>query len=977
MKIMPALSRERQLRVCGWLAASLMAASTLGAQTAAPRIRSEINISVLTQLQGSRHPLALPEFDAGRVPADTKLTGMSISFKLSAAQQADLDALIAAQQNPASGLFHQWLTPDQYAARFGMAQADLDKVQNWLLQQGFTVDWVARSRNMIRFSGTVSQAERAFSTEMHYYNAEGSRHFAPSSDLQIPSALAPVVLAVRNLDNFRPKAQVVVHKDVQPRASFTSGSSGNHYFAPGDIVTAYDVQKLYNPGGFTGTGQTIAIAGQSAIAVTDIENFQSAAGLNKKDPTQVLVPGTGAAATCSNDETESDLDLEWSGAMAPGVNIIFVYVGGPCLTSTASIWDSIQYAVDEKLANIISVSYGACEPLLGTFSLESTFSQAVAQGQTIVAASGDQGSTACFVENPPKTGDPSLTIQEELAVNYPASSPNVTGVGGTEISAANDATGAGTYWNYTSGTDIIASAKSYIPEVAWNDDSSSGGIGATGGGVSTLFAKPTWQRTLTPADGHRDVPDISLYASGGYPGYLYCTSDSSSWSTGQVGSCTNGFRDSSSSGLLTVAGGTSFAAPIFSGMMALINEKAGYNTGSGGNINPMLYGLATSGGAYSAGTIFHDTPSGSNNNCSAAGSTYCSSSGNTSYVTAAGYDLVTGLGSIDLNNLATAWTASTSALVGTATTISASNPAPAANASDTFTITVVAASGTTTPTGTVTLQIDGGTAHSGTTTTATLSASNTAGTATATYQTSFTTAGAHQVIAQYPGDANFAASSGVVSVNVGGTSSGKGSFSISASPSSLNVAQGSSGNETITIVPTGGYTGTVLLTLNSSDNNSLANLCYGFTTTLNNGDGSVIITGTSAVTTNLNFNTLPSSCGLVVPNKGNPQMRRLGDIKTAKNNSPNPAPMAIAFAGLLLIGFMGRYSRKFSALAVLAVLLAVGITVTACGGGGGGGGGTTVTPDPPKGTYTISVTAQDSASSTIPTATTNFTFVIQ
>jgi subtilase family serine protease len=885
-----------------------------------------------------------------------------------------VDALIAAQQNPESPLFHQWITPDQYAARFGMAQADLDKVQNWLLQQGFSVDWVARSRNMIRFSGSVSQVERAFSTEMHYFNAQGERHFAPSTDLQIPSALAPVVLAVRNLDNFRPKPQVVVHKDVQPRASFTSGSSGNHYFAPGDIVTTYDVQKLYNPGGFTGTGQSIAIAGQSAIAVTDIENFQGAAGLNIKDPTQVLVPGTGAAATYSNDETESDLDLEWSGAMAPGANIIFVFSGS---SSTASIWDAIQYAVDEKLANIISISYGGCEPLLGTFSLETTFSQAVAQGQTIVAASGDQGSTACFVENPPKTGDPSLTIQEELAVNYPASSPNVTAVGGTEISAANDASGAGTYWNYTSGTDIIASAKSYIPEVAWNDDSSTSGLGATGGGVSTLFAKPTWQGTLTPADGHRDVPDISLYASGGYPGYLYCTSDSSSWSTGQVGSCTNGFRDSSSSGLLTVAGGTSFAAPIFAGMLALVNQQAGYITGSG-NINPMLYKLATSGGAYSAGTIFHDTPSGSNNNCSAAGSTYCAGSGMSSYATAAGYDLVTGLGSIDLGNLASAWTASTSALVGTSTTISASNPAPAANASDTFTITVVAAGGAATPTGSVTLQIDGGTAHSGTTTTATLAASNTPGTATATYATSFTTAGAHQIVAQYPGDANFAASTGVVSVNVGGTSSGKGSFSVSASPSSLSVAQGSSGNETINIVPTGGYTGTVLLTLgaSSADSAALTNLCYSFATTLNNGDGSVTVTGTSTVPTTLNFNTLPSSCGLAVPNKGSPQMRRLGGIKTAKNNSPNPAPMAIAFAGLLLIGFMGRYSRKLSALAGLAVLLAVGITVTACGGGGGGGG-TTVTPDPPKGTYTITVTAQDSASSTIPTATTSFTFVIQ
>jgi subtilase family serine protease len=970
MKTMPALLQQKWLRGCGlrafgWFAACAMAASTLGAQSAASRISSEINSSEISPMQGSRHPLAQPEFDAGRVPANMRLTGMTIAFNLSAAQKADLEALMAAQKNPASPLFHQWITPDQYAARFGMAQADLDKVQNWLLQQGFSVDWVARSRNMIRFSGTVSQAERAFSTEMHYYNAEGTRHLAPSTNLQIPSALAPVVLAVRGLDDFKPKAQVVVHRDVRPRASFTSGQTGNVYFSPGDIATAYDVTPLYNPGGFNGAGQSIAVVGQSAVILSDIEAFQSAASLPIKDPTLVLVPASGAPTIYSNDETESDLDLEWAGAMAPGADIFFVYTGDS--QNSNGTFDAISYAIDQKIADIVSVSYGACEPTLNGFSLESSFMQASVQGQTVVAASGDQGSTACYVS--PTTTNPTQAIQQELAVSYPASSPNVTAVGGTEIQAidgVDPSTGTkganySTYWNSTSGTDIVASLKQYIPEVAWNDDSSAGGLSATGGGKSTIFlTKPTWQAALTPNDGVRDVPDISFYASGGFPGYLYCTSDTTSWSTQQQGSCDSGFRDSVS-GLLTVAGGTSFAAPIFAGMLALINQKAGYTTGSG-EINSTLYSLATSGGAYSAGTLFHDVTTG-NNECT-AGSTYCSAAGAGSYSAGTGYDLVTGLGSIDAANLAAAWATrfpNASPLVATVTTVVPANATPTVSTSDSFTITVKTAAGAPVTTGTVSLVVDGGTPTAG-------NALDQNGQY--VYSTSFSSVGTHQVIAHYSGDGSNGASTGVGSVYIGGT------FKLTSSPSPLNVTQGSSGIETITITPAGGYTGTVLLTLATSSSSALANLCVTAPSGPA-GTGSVAVT-TGAAQVQLTFNTLPSSCGMAIPNKGNPQLRSPGNGRNTRSSGKNPAPIAMAFAGLLLIGFMGRYARRFSTLAGLVALLAIGISLTACGGGGGGGGGgTTVTPDPPKGTYTVMVSGTDSVSAAIPASTTTFTFVIQ
>jgi subtilase family serine protease len=247
---MLALSRQRRFWLCGWLAACAMVATPLGAQSIAPRIDSPVINSERAILTGSLHPMAKAEFDAGRVPAATKLSGISIYFNHSAEQEADLDTLVAAQQNPASHLYHQWLTPDQFAARFGLADSDLDTVKSWLQQQRFSIDSVARSRNMIRFSGTASQVEQAFSTQMHYYNVGGARHMAPSTELSVPKALASVVLAVGNLNDFRPKPMHVAPAN----RDFTSSQSGDVFFAPGDIATAYDIKPLYQAGD-TGAGQ--------------------------------------------------------------------------------------------------------------------------------------------------------------------------------------------------------------------------------------------------------------------------------------------------------------------------------------------------------------------------------------------------------------------------------------------------------------------------------------------------------------------------------------------------------------------------------------------------------------------------------------------------------------------------------------------------------------------------------------------------
>jgi subtilase family serine protease len=979
MKTKTANLQRKFLWVCGLVAACSLTVLSAGAQAPASRIAAEIASGQQSTLKNSLHPLAQAQFDAGRMAEDTRLNGISIFFNRTTAQEASLKALIAAQQNPASPLYHQWLNPDQFAALFGMSDADLSKVESWLEQQGFSIDSVARSKNAIHFSGTVRQVEQAFSTEMHNYRVEGVEHFAPSTALSVPSAIAPTVLIVQNLDNFRPQAHVLLKKNMHAKANFTGAGSTNSsnqiiFFAPGDIKTAYDITPLYGAS-VTGSGQSITIIGQSAVQQADLTNFQNAAGLAANTPTLFLVPNSGnSTVEADGDEAESDLDLEWSDAIAPGATINFVYVGN---NQNYSAFDSIQYAIDEKIGTIISSSYGECEAYLpqatlgdGTTlvepALETAFEQATTQGQTVMAAAGDTGSEDCNVYQGPGTGTTLTATDTTLAVDYPASSPYVTGMGGTEISNANSAysTVGGGYWDADSGTsDIVNSVLQYIPEMAWNDDSSQYGLSSTGGGASTLFTKPSWQTGVPgiPSDGQRDVPDLALYASPNVPGFLFCSSDTSAWEQGQESSCSSGFEDSLT-GDLTGAGGTSFDGPIFSGMLALINEKQNYTTGQG-LINPTLYTLASNSATYA--TAFHDITTG-NNDCS-AGSTWCGSESG-GFSAGVGYDQVSGLGSVDASVLAGVWPANSSTgptPIATTTSITASNSAPNVNTADTFTVTVAAASGT--PTGSVTLTVD-----TNAPVTETLSSNGTY-----VYTYTFTTAGSHTILAAYVADSTYAASTGSVTVNVATVSSGKGTITLAATPSTLTVAQGSSGSETVTVTPGSGYTGTVDLNFDTSNDSALQNLCYNWTNINSAGDGTVAITGTAAGTSTLTLDANAADCAssAAIQKSGKHALRMLHARNTAanaaKSSGGNPLPLGVAFAGLLLAGFMGRSSRKLRGLAGLIVLASVGLAVSACGGG------VTTTPysNPPTGTYTVTVSGQDSAGAITATPVT-FTFVI-
>jgi hypothetical protein len=788
------------------------------------RISNAIESSNMEPMRGTVHPLARPEFEQGTVDSAKALQGMKVDFKRTEAQEADLQSLLQAQQTPGSADYHKWLTPAQFGQRFGMSASDLASVSAWLQQEGFTVTGVSQSRNSISFSGNVADAERAFQTQIHNYVVNGETHFANSTQISLPAALAGIVSNVRGLDNFRLKPRVQPAKSRAVAAHFTSGVTGLHLLAPGDIATIYDLNPLYSAGN-TGKGVTIAVIGQTAIVPADITDFRAAAGLSVNDPTVFSVPGSpiqsATDGASSGDLAETDLDLEWSGGVAPDASIVLV--------NSSDVFTSLEYAIQNQINSItipiISLSYGGCEANQSTGTvteLEADLAQANTQGQTVFLASGDTGAADC--DNNPTTPIQSATLG--LAVDYPGSSAYVTDVGGTEFmgdgTIASPQNGAGTYWNATSGgsvsNDLVTSAKSYIPEMTWNDTSYSisqqGGFSATGGGVSQLFNKPSWQTGVAgiPADGKRDVPDISFDASPNHDSYLYCTQVNTVGSpTTFVSSCqANSFRlsdpgQSDDTNFVSLAGGTSFAAPELAGILAVIEQKLG-TTGGLGNINPALYTLAANADSYAA--AFHDVTTGNNQVPCTNGSPNCATSGSNNvigYVAGTGYDQVTGLGSVDANNLATAF-ATSKFLVATATTLAFSPASPLTGTPITFTAAVKPRTGTTALSGPVTFTVDATPAAPGSALTAGVS----------TYTTTLSAGGPHTVTAFYAGDAGSFSSTATTTVNVMATGTAATTTTVTANPTSLALSGALALTATVNSTTPGTLGGIVTFTIGST-----------------------------------------------------------------------------------------------------------------------------------------------------------------
>jgi subtilase family serine protease len=570
------------------------------------RITSHVDNTRRSTLKGHVHPLALAANDQGRANASFQIPRVTLVLRPSDAQQANLNQLLAAQQDPTSPNYHKWLTPEEYADRFGVSQNDIDQMTTWLQAQNLNIVNVARARNSMSFSGSAGAVEQAFGTRIDRYSVDGELHFANATNPTIPAAFQSVVRSIHGLNDFRmkPKSRPV-------QAEYTSLTSTAHYLAPDDISTIYNVRSLYNSG-IDGTDMKLVVVGQTRVNLSDLQQFRTYFNLPANDPQTILVPGTRDPGTVRGDLEEADLDLEWAGAIARNASILYVYA--------RDVMDAVQYAIDQNLAPVLSMSYGQCETLTTTAdaaTLQSWAQQANAQGMSWFAASGDSGGADCY--------DGSSRSPAGLSVDLPAAIPEVTGVGGTQLSES-----GGSYWN--SSNDLNhASAMSYIPEVAWND-STTGSPSSTGGGASTFFGKPAWQVGAGVPDADaRAVPDVSLPASPSHDGYLFFTS-----------------------GKMQVVGGTSAGAPTFAAIALLLNQylvSNGAQAAPGlGNMNPRLYSLAAANSS-----AFHDVTSGNNLITACSGRQRVCNSDPVGFSAGAGYDQVTGLGSVDAYNLITGW----------------------------------------------------------------------------------------------------------------------------------------------------------------------------------------------------------------------------------------------------------------------------------------------------------------------------------
>ena len=736
------------MTISWWTASSrLLAVSSLfwldSAAVAAQRdrIRGPVDDHQTAILRGNIHRRARPENDRGALDSSTLIHGVKLVLGQTKQQTSDLEQLLEAQRDPSSPDYRNWLSPDQFAERFGASENDIAKLRSWLESHGLVVDEVARARNWIAFSGNAGQIAPVFRTELHRFEVDGEKHFANAAAPSIPASLAGLVVAIRGLDDFHPRPRKA---SIRTDPEFNA-TNGNHYVAPDDLATIYNIQALYQAG-YDGLGQKIVIAGQTGIRLPDIRGFRASFNLPAKDP-QLVLAGTDPGSNL-NDQIEADLDLEWAGAVARNATIIYVY--------SHDVFDSVQYAIDQNLAPVISVSYGGCETWAPA-TYRTMAQQANAEGITWLNASGDSGPFGCDNGAKIATNPPSTT--------FPADIPEVTAVGGTEFNEA-----GGTYWTNRNNSNL-ASAISWIPEKAWNDSSPANGLAAGGGGVSKLYTKPWWQTGPgVPNDQARDVPDISLNASGAHDAYVIFA---------------NG-------GMMGI-GGTSAATPAFAGIVALLNQylvATGAISNPGlANLNPSLYSLA-----QNVPDAFHDIIAGDIIVPCAAGVTGCTS-GSFGYKAGPGYDLATGLGSVDAWKLVTKWTALPPS-VGTTLTVSA-NPASIPPGSATqLTAIVSVVSGANTPAGSVAFTL-------GSTPLGSVPVTGSGVTATATLQLkgSLLSVGANTITAAYSGAGGFSNSSASTTITVSAQTIFT-SITVAANPASL--AQTASTTLTALVKPASG-----------------------------------------------------------------------------------------------------------------------------------------------------------------------------
>ena len=674
-------------------------------------------------MQGNTHPEAIPAFDLGRVNDDLPLEHLLLQLRRSPEQEQALHRLLTDLYDPNSERYHQWIGPTAFGQAFGVAQEDIATLRGWLESHGLRVNAVYPSGMVMDISATAGQLTETFHAEMHLYSRRGrvpKVHMANATDPLVPSALAAVVVGIVSLHDFRPHPMIHnvsavrrngvrggwMRVDTSPAFSFPYQGREQYVVGPQDFATIYNVRPLWMQSShITGRGESIAVVEDSNMLKSDWITFRAAFGLASFGGTlsQVHPAPPSGANNCSNpgrngDESEAALDAEWASAVAPGASIVLA-----SCANTATTFGGLIAA--QNLLNsptpppIISMSYGACESDLGAAGNAAyyhTWQQAAAEGVSVFVATGDSGAAGC---------DAGSYATRGIAASGFASTPYNVAVGGTDFQDFIEGS-IGAYWTAANRTGL-ESARSYIPEIPWNDSCASNllaqhlgypsgtafcqskaarpdfiDIAAGSGGPSAVYVKPAWQAGVIGirGDGKRDVPDVSLFAADGLYAHalLFCMSDT------QFGGIPCIYT-SPTDAVLNSAGGTSFVAPAFAGIQALVNQRTGRRWG---NPNPVLYKLAaaeygsqvqpnvrnlavcnaTNGVTIGKTCVFQDVTRGSNavvckgnRNCfRPAGDIYgvlSSSSAvlGAAYTSGTGWDFATGLGSVNVTNLVTKW----------------------------------------------------------------------------------------------------------------------------------------------------------------------------------------------------------------------------------------------------------------------------------------------------------------------------------
>jgi subtilase family serine protease len=975
----------------GILAGVLLSCAALAAQnsTIVPRITTDVDESSLTTLKGNVPHRAQAQYDQGETSASTQLTHMRLVLSRTSEQQAALDQYLAQLQDKSSPNYHKWLTPEQFGKLYGPADSDVAALVAWLESHGFQVEPISAGRTNIAFSGSVSQVEEAFHTSIHSFQVNDAQFTSNTTDPQIPTALAGVVKGVAHLNTIRPRPHAVrgtpghinsqtnrmePASDVsanKPRAGLTDTSGGDFlYIVPADAATIYDTPNAFNVNNtsgtsYTGAGVKIGIGGDATIIASIVGTYRSTF-LGSAYATNPTLNYCTSSSSCSStatgsgwttnagDADEAYLDTELSAGLAPGASIYYY--------ASTDLTTGIEAALEANLVDIFSLSFGECEADMGSDNalINGYWEQAATLGIAVTVSSGDSGSAGC-------DGDATNTTiaKDGLSVSGYASTPYNIAVGGTDFYALENSFTSYVSATLGSSSTYYRTVLSHIPESIWNDsvvsdtNSLSENVPETGkyasivagsGGVSKKYNRPAWQTDTSTVDssGMRDLPDVSLMSGNGYDSATWLVCDDSTYegATLNCSNITDGYFDG--------FGGTSTAAPAFAGILALVQQKTGSRLGQAASV---LYSLFN--GSHSS-SIFHDVTVGNNSVPCTSGTSNCSDNSagyyfESGYNAATGYDLASGLGSVDVTQLITYWNTAS----GTATATVAVNPqSTSITTTESLSVPVTVTGSSSAPTGTVTLS-------GGTYTSSAESPQSTSGLIanyTFTIPAGDLSVGSDIITATYNGDGTYAAATGTAAVTVTSSSSGSDTYTLAVTTPAA-IAPGSSVTSTVTVSSGTLYSGTVALTCALTSYPSGA--VYLPSCSISPATVTLSSSITSGIATVELKTTAATSAALASPKL------------PGKGRGWAGAGGGAVLAFLLFLGIPARRRSWRSMLGVLVVMVALG-SLTACGSGGStssSSSGSTSTPGTTAGKYIFTITGTGTPSVT-PAPTTTLTLTV-